>query len=274
MEARLDLLAATRPEWFALSDEPDPSGLVGWAAAPDTLWVSDPLELVLRPETDRVSVAERHPGTRLPKRCPERHLQGDLTFCLGLDGLPVTDSEEAVLWWAYLGQWLVLQSVADQTGRWPPGHELDHGEAGALHRAALDLAEKLDLSDEYARAHDGLSSWITDATLHIAAPNGRPLNRRAPCPKACKTKGRRPRSILRADCSQRLDIARLVSLERGRREAVDAYWDYQRAAGLQCCGTMASCPLAPQHRPAAPARTKIPDAEPARKARRNRAGKP
>lgn len=249
MPQRLVFLETTAPAWFTANPGSVPNALSGVARPADTAWSQDGLALILRPDGDRIAVSEPVPGTRLPGRCAERHIQMDRTFCLGLDALGAGSIDEARIWWAHLEQWLQLQSLAHETGLWPGAHALDHGHAGAWQQAAQRLADELGFSEEYRRAHAGLPSWITDPATRIAKDDGSPINGRAACPRGCaKTRGRRRKLVLWGECERRAAIARLVAMEIHRRRALDQYWESER--GQSCCGTMINCPL----RPAAEAR--------------------
>lgn len=243
MPTRLVLLEAAAPSWFEKAAGPTEGMLAGRARPADTVWSREGLDLILRPDGPRIAVAEPTAGTKLPKRCAERHIQQDQTFCLGLDALTVRDAAEAEIWWAHLEQWLQLQSLADETGLWPDDHALDHGQAGVWQQAAQRLADELGLGDEYRRARAGFPSWITASSVRIAKDDGSLINARALCPCGCrKFRGRRSKPGLWGDCKRRASIARLIAIEARRRCALDDYWASEK--NTPCCGTMAACPLA------------------------------
>ena len=240
-ESRVQLLADALPDWFQRSGGLDP--LIGLARAPETKWDID--GLLIRIWVDpfgRLRVGEDVPGTRLPKRCAERHIQGDQTFCLGLNALPITDLDEDAVWWLSLAQYLRLQSIADKHGFWPAGHSRDHGDAGKSHDQAINLATRLGLLSEYEAAHDGEPSWIT-GTLHLVDKAGQPINGRGPCPLGCRHPRKQARAIHRRKCAFRTDMIELVRLEAQRRVQLEEYWEVERASGTTCCGTMDVCPL-------------------------------
>lgn len=244
-DSRVQLLADASPAWFQRSSGPDP--LIGLARAPDTKWASD--GLLIRVGVDAfgsLRVGEDVPGTRLPKRCAERHIRGDQTFCLGLNALPITDPDEAAVWWLRLGQYLHLQSIADSNGFWPVGHSRDHGDAGKSHDQAINLATKLGLLPEYEAAHDDEPSWITDFRLHLVDEAGDPINGRAPCPLGCRHPRKCTRAVHRRKCGFRTDLIELVRLEARRRAELAAYWEAERKAGTICCQSMDRCPLRDQ----------------------------
>lgn len=186
-------------------------------------------------------------GTCFPARCPERHIQYDETFCLGLRYITVEDADDAKQWWEQLRQFLRLQGVAERTGIWPPEHALDHGDAGKFHEQALAIASELGIDEEYKTARLNEPSWITDPNLRLLGRRDEPINGRAPCPRGCRDRcmaiGKRSRPMLRRNCDHRAKLLELVLLERKRRAALAEYWAHVRGQGIQCCGRMRSCEL-------------------------------
>lgn len=190
-------------------------------------------------------VREEVPGTNLPCRCPERHIQGDQTFCLGLRYLNVQSAEKARQWWVQLDQFLRCQGVAELTRVWPVNQSLDHGDAGEHHERALSLAAEAGLEEEYASARLGEPSWMTDPKLHLFDQKGRAINGRARCPRGCRRRARgRLVRTLRTDCDNRQLLVDLAYTENLRRKALDRYWKAVFASGEKCCRTMRGCPLA------------------------------
>lgn len=243
MDARLERLRAAAPAWFTPVPGLVGPALIGTARPARTVWAADGLDLCLTASPDAIRVGEATPGARLPRRCAERHIQADETFCLGLVRLPVGDRIEAGVWWDYLEQWLDLQSIADQTGVWPPDNALDHGDAGALQLQAIELARNLGLTEVCQRAQADLPSWLTDPKVRLVGRDERPINGRRVCPCGCTRRPRRPRPVLWRNCPRRAQIIELILLERRRRVALAEYWAGERRCGAKCCGTMLSCPL-------------------------------
>lgn len=235
------ILAANAPSWYEVERQGHQE-LIGVAKVPQTPWAGGGLRLSIGGGRSP-HVGEETPGTALPTCCPERHLQEDRTFCVGLRRLEVDGVDAAGRWWEQLRQWIRCQGVAERTGVWPPTQALDHGEAGVHHERALELARSIGLEDEYAAAWLGEPSWITDPNLRIVDRRGDPINGRAPCPRGCRRRASRNAPILRRNCDRRREIARLVWTERLRRKALDEYWRHVRASGTKCCGTMLTCPL-------------------------------
>ncbi len=185
---------------------------------------------------------EEIPGTKLPAECFNRHIMPCGYFCLGLNyGTLVSSEEKARLWWQSLAEYLKLQEIAKVTGRWPRHMELDHGDAGKYHRAALNAAAELGLLEEYELALLGKDSWITDGSVRLDKTGTRLLNGRAVCPVDCPS-GRR----LRRDCCSQHAVVSLLAAERQRSRLLRKFWETQKRLGQACCGTMIDCPLKKQ----------------------------
>ncbi len=226
----LDLLEATRPDWF----RPSRRGLVSLAGSIHLCaWSDAGLDVHISDEPEP-RVREAIVGDRLPMACSERHIEGDGRFCLGLNRPGVASRRQARVWWAHLEAFVRCQSAADATGVWPLGHGLDHGDAGEYHRRALRLSESLGIAEAYLDAWLGQPSWISgEGLLKIGDKSGRSLG-----------SGRRPRKPkgfggLRA----RLKLLELVILERARRRRVAEFWRWARGSGRRCCCTMRNCRL-------------------------------
>lgn len=241
MNATCTLLVDRAPAWFE-TRRTSVIEVVGVARVPATPWSGDGVELTII-GSGTVRVGETVPGTKLPARCPERHIQGDRTFCLGLRRPTIDTAEAADAWWEQLRQYLRCQAVAARTRVWPPAHALDHGDAGSHHERALALAEEAGVVEEYAAAWLGEPSWITDPRLRLVDKKGEPINGRAVCPRGCRRRASRNASILRRGCPKRRQLAALVYAEQRRRAALDDYWRIVLNDGTRCCRTMLSCPL-------------------------------
>lgn len=243
MKSAILHLADTAPAWFSI-EKSNSDILVGHARIPKTPWAIDGLHLhIFGREVPRVR--EAVPGTDLPCRCPERHIQSDKTFCLGLRYLTVQSAEKARQWWVQLDQFLRCQGVAELTRVWPVKQALDHGDAGKHHERALALAAEAGVEEEYASARLGEPSWLTDPKLHLFDKKGSPINGRALCPRGCKRRARgRQVRTLRTNCDKRQLLVDLAYAEDLRRKALDQYWQHVFASGEKCCRTMRGCPLA------------------------------
>lgn len=242
MRSALLWLGDAVPNWFSI-EKLGEQALVGRARVPKAPW-ADGLQLRIFGDT-KPKVCEMVPGTDLPARCPERHIQFDKTFCLGLRYMTVQSISDAESWWMQLYQFIRCQIVAEKARVWPPNHALDHGQAGVHHERALKLASEAGLEDEYAAARLGEPSWITDPKLHLYDRDVNPINGRTPCPRGClrRARGRMVRT-LRADCDKRSLVVQMTHAERKRRVALEEYWQQVIAEGVPCCRTMRDCRLA------------------------------
>ncbi len=247
-QSSAEILLGQQPPWFVVSARVG-AAIEGSAFVPGTPWAKSgaALRIFKFPEP---RVGELLLGTCFPARCPERHIQYDETFCLGLRYITVKDAEDARQWWEQLHQFLRLQGVAELTGIWPPNHALDHGDAGKFHEQAIAIASELGILEEFEAARLNEPSWITDPNLRLLGKKGEPINGRASCPRGCRdrcmVKGKRSRPMLRRNCVHRAQLLELVALERKRRVALVEYWSRTRAQGIQCCGKMRSCELREQ----------------------------
>lgn len=250
MTSAIGYLAGDTPAWFTIQSN-DGRSILGEARVAKTPWADGGLVLRIHGET-APRVGEAVPGTALPARCPERHIQDDQTFCTGLRYIHVQSGDDAKVWWEQLRQFLLCQNVAHRTGRWPVKQALDHGGAGAHHEKALALAAEAGIEDEYDAARLGDPSWLTDPRLRLFDKKGRSINGRAVCPRGCRRPARgRSVPVLRTDCEHHEKVAchrrgiliQLAFEEQQRRHALAKYWQAVFSSGDQCCRTMAGCPL-------------------------------
>lgn len=235
-------LSGCVPAWFSVSTA-SWTEIVGTAAVPVPGGASDyAMELTIRGQATAVRVRETSPQI-IRFFCPDRHVNEDLSFCLGFEvGIDVWTSDEAVVWWELLRNYLLMQRTAGRTKRWPAGKSIAHSRAGEHHVAARVVAESLSIATEYDGAVAGDVHWSKDPFLRLA-PGGQSLrNGRLRCPMGCR--GRRGHPKLRRECSHRADVAALVRLERLRQKDERAFWDSLKARGHVCCGSLKECPLA------------------------------
>lgn len=230
-------LADTLPTWLAFP-KVEPGAITGFAAPRGSAWQQGMLDITILPRGAGAIVRETQPA-RLPGWCPELHLNADRSFCLGLDQLALVSPAAAAQWWADLEVHLRLLAVALTTRVWPQHSALDHGDAGALQREAMALAQNLRLEEAYACARAGEPSWISDLEFDLVGADGVRGNGAAPCPCGCARRDGQP--YARRVCPRRHKVARLILLERARRLALADFWKMARAA--RCCGAIRDCPL-------------------------------
>ncbi|MBB3693537.1 E2 domain-containing protein [Sphingomonas sp. BK580] len=231
-----DALSASAPPWAA----PLGAGGCEWIVAPPLpSGAVVPATLVrMWTEDGFMRVGERSPGTRLPRRCPELHVNGDSSFCLGRRGYRVEDAGELAVFWQDLGEWLVNEQRAERRGRWPAGRWLSHGPAAADRQADAEAgAAAIGMADEYARCIEVDDGWFAERLKE----GGRRVRRGAACPRGCLDLTGSP---VRFDaCRHRASVERVLAAERARRQAEADYFAAARRAGYRCCGRMPGCPL-------------------------------
>lgn len=186
----------------------------------------------------RVEEAPSHP--LLPKFCPQRHMNPDGTFCLGLNaGIAIIDAIRAKAWWKKLGVFLTCQDTAFETGSWPPLIEISHGTAGEIEIQAENIAEGLGLLKEFQLAVREDRGSIAEGVRRIRKSTGRLLNGRAAC--ICGRTYRSGEVHLRRDC-WKAGWPCLPIMEALRRREEEAFWRGLKGKQL-CCHTMDDCPL-------------------------------
>lgn len=196
-------------------------------------------ELKLLHLGDSVSVSERDIGNSLPPCCPERHINEDGSFCLGLNAGEGITAETAPAWWDKLHVFALCQETATETGFWPREAQLSHGDAGKVELAAENAADQLGLGAVYREAVGFDTGLIASGLREINAKTGVLRNGRGAC--ICGRSDRHGRILLRRNCHHR-GLGCPIVLENRRRVMVDRYWRKLRGV-ITCCGTMHECPL-------------------------------
>jgi len=165
---------------------------------------------------DAVSVRELDAARQLPAACPERHINHDGGFCLGVaeDEPDLATAAGVDQWWADLAGYLLLQVLADATRNWPEQCAWRHGAAAKPQREL----EQLLIGEP----------WLATTPI-VPLANGRVMDRRAPCP--CGS-GR-----AKLTCHEEA----MVRAGRLRRQIEEREAEYYRNWKGACCGTMASC---------------------------------
>jgi E2 ubiquitin ligase family protein len=188
---------------------------------------------------DQIVVFERPAGGPLPACCPERHINPDGSFCIGLRAGEGVANDTAPSWWAKLYAFVLCQETAQETGYWPSEAQLSHGEAGEAELAAEIAACELGLAAAYREAVAFDSGRIADSLNKINLATGLLRNGRNAC--VCGRTDRRGRILLRRDCHRRAHGCPIM-LEHRRRIKVREFWRGLDGV-VTCCGTMRDCPL-------------------------------
>jgi hypothetical protein len=186
-----------------------------------------------------VKVFERTTKKTLPEFCPERHINGDGSFCLGLRAGEGITEETARAWWAKLHAFLLCQETATESGLWPTEAELLHGDAGEIELLAERAAAEIGLRSAYRQAVQFDTGPVASGLAKINATTRLLRNGRSAC--ICGRTNRAGKTLLRRDCHH---LGCPIVLEYERRAAIDRFWMALRSQ--PCCGTMRNCPLQPR----------------------------
>lgn len=194
---------------------------------------------------DAVNVAEAQIGHLFPRSCPQRHINHDGTFCLGLNaGANIQNNQLAAEWWGKLAKYLNCQEYAKALAQWPPRQQLSHGNAATFQIEAENFALRLGILQDYLDAVEHHEGWLAGDLPKCSKDERRILNGRAPCPKGCKTK--RGAKLLRKQCKDSEIMWGLIANETLRRLEEKHFVQSYRRDDFKCCGTMKNCPFREQ----------------------------
>lgn len=215
-----------------------------------------PFKIEARPGVTNHVIAKEVTPERLPRFCPERHVNSDGSFCINWiagDPRPVVDSASARAWWGSLWDYLALQITASKLRRWP-GPARAHGSAAEHQNRAETCARTLG---------EPLLSQVTRGLLRTRIDrrrgrhrielrmNGKLLNRinlpartltnlqmRCPCAEGSASKTR----IQACDGHAKV-LATLIDSMHQWHTLETKYIAAMRNGGVRCCGTLNHCPL-------------------------------
>lgn len=175
----------------------------------------------------------------LPAFCPERHINDDGTFCLGLRAGEFELTPDSIArWWDKLKVFLSLQETAHISGKWNSKAAMRHGKAADLQLIGEAISLQLGLEHEFNQALHFRKGILHYAKLCVRKKSGLLVNGRMECP--CGRKNKRGRHLLRVECRKKaLDCPAKLLAEIEVEE--QAFWQSHKAK--KCCGTMESCPL-------------------------------
>lgn len=246
MNSQLKLLRANSPDWVVAKSHKACLRIVAQVELPSGR-LDAPLRLVARVVGATVSVGEEEPR-RWPRGCPERHINRDGSFCLGVgDPIAPKTASEAQHWWSWLREFIHCQRVAELEGIWPDTRTLHHGDAYKHQLRMEELsAGTLFESDVQIALQTGVG-WLAGELPRLAKGAKRLVNLRAPCPRGCmyrqasasETRKRHPK--LRRSCAHKELIYELIREERQRRAQEAQFW--KSFQNHRCCDTMRNCPL-------------------------------
>lgn len=236
-----DLLIRLKPAWATcLKNYEDGSDWLATPPLPSGDRV-DPYVLTVRMDDVYLVVGERLAGDRLPPACPELHVNGDGTFCLGRWAFRADDPVRVAAFWQSLGEYLVNQHHAERRGFWPGGRWLSHGPRAAdAQLFAEQAAEDAGIGEEYAAWLETGEGWLA-GPLPVDPRTGALRLRGAACPRSCKT--REGGIIPVRNCRHRNAMEQLMQAETLRQLGEKRFFAMLRANGRSCCGRIQTCPL-------------------------------
>ncbi|HEX8164566.1 MAG TPA: E2 domain-containing protein [Beijerinckiaceae bacterium] len=196
--------------------------------------------------------------SRLPKACPERHINLDGSFCLywaEAEPLPILSADDARTWWGKLLTFLQRQENVRSLRRWPGKSDARaHGPTAARYQLITERAAAT-LGETFAsRLKDGRFATLRRSgngrlRIQLLLDRRRFLTLRVPEKKimtlraACKC-DRATRLPLRACGSHAEVFATFIEALQGWQDAEDEFFKSLAQSGLKCCGTVDDCPLA------------------------------
>jgi hypothetical protein len=237
------------PDWVQFSSIDEKAEMLHVVASPllGGGVIGESYPIVIKDASGNVKVSEVSPGTKLPSACPERHINSDGTFCIGLNaGKNITTAVEAESWWDALASFFRCQNFAAKRGYWPREHWLSHGDAAEDHLAMEKIAEGL--GDEWEKeiklALEYREGWLGGELPRHRKNSDMLVNQRLPCPRGCsRKKGKHILPVARRKCSHKQQVSQLVWHENERRRKEAAYINDLISKGFKCCGSMKNCPF-------------------------------
>ena len=217
-----------------------------------------PYHLEVTSDGDRLSVRELAPNN-LPGFCPQRHINGDGTFCLywaAEEGLVVTTDVVAREWWRTVWKYLKQQARVTKLRKWPDDAEWAHGEAARYQKQALEAASRLGGAFEEALQNSEVvvkttrarryaqrliaQVFVYDQHLYsVWLDSDKVVNRKQRC--FCGSSGNRKPARLKACHDHAEDAVKLAQSKLRWEEKENEFWAALK--GRQCCGTTDICPL-------------------------------
>lgn len=215
--------------------------------------------LLIRENGNKIQVQE-DPSfeKRLPCSCPERHINGDGSFCLFWDNhesIHIIDKSSAQEWTDILYKFLMTQERVTRKKVWP-GNSWAHGNAAGHQLQALKAAEalgsdflediqtnKFHIKYRLRRSSQGNDSLIlvyrnNKELYRVWANSKRVIRLRQPC--ICKDSKKHSKQL--RSCRNHAQMAAELAISLWNWEQEEKrFWESY--ADRKCCETMEHCPL-------------------------------
>lgn len=236
MTSLTTLLVGSLPDWVILHDVCE--GRIRIEAAPRLLSGApgDRFNLVVETDYPSGTVRETVCGARLPCTCPERHINYDGSFCLGLDRPAIETEADVERFWNGLRAYLLAQQFAERNKRWPTGRGLSHGEAAYRQLDAEKAAERAGLSAVYNIAIEHREGWLAGDLPTVVEGSCESTHPDFPLPRDDGTIPIDP------GCDTCQAVAELIAQEALRRASERNFVEVARKL-RPCCHTIPTCPL-------------------------------
>jgi hypothetical protein len=213
-------------------------------------------KLAVSISAERVRVRELPGHASFPAFCPDRHINGDGSFCLGWgedEPSQITDEIAAKRWWAMVYQFISRQLGANNRGVFPGiEHGRAHGDAAKHQANAERAASRMGLAfarqasagsftirkDDRPGKHRLELSLGSNRIARVSLKSKALVSRHTRCP--C---GDDP-ALNISECSDHADALATYILEQYNCEIADkVFLDQLAASGSACCGTLQTCGL-------------------------------
>lgn len=214
--------------------------------------------LVQADESEYLTVREMVPLV-FPPSCPQRHINGDGSFCLGWHGeqdMRVIGRDSAAKWWNTLFVFLIKQRRANNSRRWP-GEQWAHGHKAAANQwlteeAARSLGEdfvtdlklrkfRVEKINSSKRPSSLLKVFRNNVHIYSVWENFKQLtSARKPClcKPSCNGKPKKIRS-----CGSHRESLVNLGIHLHRQELEEEKYIKSYASLKACCGTLDECPI-------------------------------
>lgn len=206
-------------------------------------------DLVINEVNNQLKVQER--TNILPKFCPNRHINADGSFCLGI--LDHWDVEE---WIETLKEFLQAQLFCNDHKKWSKNYkQWSHGDAAKYQLYVEELLKTINLKDLGLNLNSlhllsVENRLFKENYFHIYHKNKlifMGTEKKIHCKRQsciCTPYGRRKHVTL-GRCSKRCAeiILKILINENLRKSEELVFWNKIKGSKLKCCGTMETCEL-------------------------------
>lgn len=238
----LSNIVACAPDWISF----DPDGVSADVFLPKASGGTyDVLRLEFKLSSGKIEIRESN--HIWPRFCPERHINLDGWFCLGLNSVPIPNNDHfARLWWSYLEEFLRLQYAASRGAQWPADRSLAHGSAGETEEKLQALIGSSEISYKIDILQQRLGGWLRPKQRKMLVHRNEKgfANGQMPCIIGCSILGKK---VTREKCPNRELLVNIIFMQGEIEKQEKIFWKSARSAArvrsLKCCGFSDKCKL-------------------------------